>query len=134
MLFCGSVAIEGVHPLQCGIGRRKVRTQRRHGLPRENPLVFYPRRGVEICVNWLRWGWLALTIRMQRRRIEADPDSSRYTDDALQGRDSDRQGRQSISGYARTDGADDYPGHRRHDSPALVTPVAIAPASREHLS
>jgi radical SAM superfamily enzyme YgiQ (UPF0313 family) len=83
-IFSGAVAIEGVHPLQCGIGRRKVRSQRRHGLPRENPVTFYPRRAVEICVEWLRWGSLALSIRMLRKRIEADPAAVRYTDEALQ--------------------------------------------------
>jgi hypothetical protein len=82
-IFCGAVAIEGVHPLQCGIGRRKVRNQPRHGLPRENPLAFYPRRGVEICVSAFRWGWLALTLRILRKRIEADPASLHYTDEAL---------------------------------------------------
>ena len=32
-LFAGAVRFEGVHPLQVGIVRRKVRTQRRHGMP-----------------------------------------------------------------------------------------------------
>src|SRR5215472_4840163 len=39
---------EKVHPLQGGYFRRKLRRQRRGGLPRENPLVFYPRRVCEI--------------------------------------------------------------------------------------
>src|SRR5258708_38859665 len=39
---------ENVHPLQGGYFRRKSRRQRRAGLPRENPLVFYPRRGPEV--------------------------------------------------------------------------------------
>jgi len=32
-VFAGSARIEGVHPLQFGIFRRKVRTQRRAGMP-----------------------------------------------------------------------------------------------------
>jgi hypothetical protein len=35
--FYGSYFYERLHPLQTGLIRRKVRTQRRHGLPRENP-------------------------------------------------------------------------------------------------
>ncbi|MGI9373237.1 MAG: B12-binding domain-containing radical SAM protein [Hyphomicrobiales bacterium] len=34
---------EGVHPLEGGLMRRKYRTDRRPSLPRENPLVFYPK-------------------------------------------------------------------------------------------
>ena len=44
--FSSAARIEGVHPLQCGIVRRKIRTSRRHGMPIVNPLIFYPvRRG-----------------------------------------------------------------------------------------
>ena len=39
-----SIHYDGVQPLEGGLFRRKCRTQRRPGLPRENPLVFYPRR------------------------------------------------------------------------------------------
>src|SRR6202035_2927872 len=41
-IFSGSVQIESVHPLQFGFVRRKVPTQRRHGMPIVHPLVFYP--------------------------------------------------------------------------------------------
>src|SRR6185437_905005 len=37
------ILFEGVHPLEGGALRRKFRRDRRHGLPRENPLTFYPR-------------------------------------------------------------------------------------------
>src|ERR1700733_741437 len=47
-IFSGSVQIEGVHPLQFGFVRRKVRTQRRHGMPIVHPLVFYPWRLVDL--------------------------------------------------------------------------------------
>src|SRR6185503_12446001 len=46
-VFSGATRIEGVHPLQFGYVRRKIRTQRRHGLRRESPFIFYPRRAVE---------------------------------------------------------------------------------------
>ena len=36
-VFAGAYDIEGVHPLQFGFVRRKIRTERRHELPLENP-------------------------------------------------------------------------------------------------
>ena len=46
-VFSGASRIEGVHPLQFGYVRRKIRTQRRHGLKVVNPLVFYPWRACD---------------------------------------------------------------------------------------
>jgi radical SAM superfamily enzyme YgiQ (UPF0313 family) len=70
--YYGSYRFEKVHPLQCGILRRKVRTTRRPGLPRENPLLFYPRRVWE-CVS--TYGGLAayyFWLERLRRRIERE--------------------------------------------------------------
>jgi radical SAM superfamily enzyme YgiQ (UPF0313 family) len=82
MIFAGSLRIEGVHPLQFGLVRRKVRTQRRHGLPIENPLIFYPRRLAEALTAGLKW--LALSRKYNRmvRDIRARPDALTYLDDA----------------------------------------------------
>ncbi|MGZ5842683.1 MAG: B12-binding domain-containing radical SAM protein, partial [Xanthobacteraceae bacterium] len=83
LVFSGATRIEDVHPLQCGLVRRRVRTQRRHGMPIENPLVFYPR---EIANSvWRATQWLALLhrYRMMRKRIKADPLSPRYIDESL---------------------------------------------------
>ena len=82
-VFSGATWIEGVHPLQFGFARRKVRTQRRHGLPRENPLIFYPRRGVEWLIMVFRWARLMRRYRRILARIEADPARHAYTDEAL---------------------------------------------------
>jgi hypothetical protein len=48
---------ERVQPLEGGILRRKVRTQRRFGMQRENPLVFYPRRLWQILSTYLPAAW-----------------------------------------------------------------------------
>ena len=53
MQFYFTFKQEKVHPLQGGFFRRKIRTHRRFGLPRENPLVFYPRRIWETIENSL---------------------------------------------------------------------------------
>jgi radical SAM family protein len=83
MIFAGATTVESLHPLQCGIGRRKVRTQRRPGMPRESPLVFYPRRAVEIVFEVLRWAQLAIWVRLLRKGIAADSASRGYMDEAL---------------------------------------------------
>jgi len=42
--FYASHKLEGVHPLQSGVFRRKRRSQRRPGFPHESAMIFYPRR------------------------------------------------------------------------------------------
>jgi hypothetical protein len=84
MVFSAATTIEDVHPLQLGAIRRKVRTQRRHGMPIESPWIFHPRRAAELLSAGVRWGWLAFRLRRLRKRIERDPDSRTYTDEALQ--------------------------------------------------
>src|SRR5271169_5127343 len=80
--FSSAARIEGVHPLQCGIVRRKVRTSRRHGMPIVNPLIFYPLRTVEfvsVVAQWLTVGWRYHRIK---KRIVEDPANKAYVDDA----------------------------------------------------
>jgi len=81
MQFSFTFRQEKVHPLQGGFFRRKLRRHRRFGLPRENPLRFYPRRLWEVVDTNMRL--LAFFIRLQwlRRRIERDP--TPYVDASL---------------------------------------------------
>jgi len=74
---------EKVHPQQCGYLRRKVRTQRRPTLPRENPLTFYPRYLAESVVKYASIGVYAFKMNRLRHRIQRDPASKAYTDLAL---------------------------------------------------
>jgi len=83
MIFSGSSRIEGVHPLQFGLVRHKVRTQRRYGMPIVNPLVFYPWRAfdfLKVAAQWLR---LVRRYRRIMARVVADPASRSYIDEAL---------------------------------------------------
>jgi hypothetical protein len=64
---------EKVHPLQGGFFRRKVRRQRRAGLPRENPLVFYPRRAAEVMATNVRLIRYYLFLHRLRKKVERDP-------------------------------------------------------------
>ncbi|MGP0084062.1 MAG: B12-binding domain-containing radical SAM protein [Steroidobacteraceae bacterium] len=81
--FYGSHAYERVHPLQGGIIRRKPRTQRRPGFPRENALRFFMRRAREMSATYAPGLWFFWRLERLRRKIENDPASKHYTDVAL---------------------------------------------------
>ena len=81
--FSASHFYEHVHPLQGGIFRRKRRSQRRPGLPRENPLLFAIRRLYQMFTTYvpgLAYWW---RLERLRRRIEKDPSAKNYRDIAL---------------------------------------------------
>jgi hypothetical protein len=89
-VFSGSSRIEGVHPLQFGYVRRKIRTQRRHGLPIVNPLAFYPWRAldfVKVAANWLI---LAARYRAILRRVLAEKGAA-YFDESLRSSNGDAE-------------------------------------------
>jgi Radical SAM superfamily len=79
--FYSTVVEERVHPLQGGYFRRKLRRQRRPGLPHESPLAFYPRRLREAATAQLRLARFYLHLHRIRRRVERD--AAAYTDVAL---------------------------------------------------
>jgi radical SAM superfamily enzyme YgiQ (UPF0313 family) len=82
-LFSGAVRYESVHPLQVGVMRRKVRTQRRHGAPIESSFTFYPRRFAEIAGGAAAWASMAWRYRRILKRVMSDPNRRSYIDDAL---------------------------------------------------
>jgi hypothetical protein len=84
IIFAGSVPIEGVHPLQTGFGRRKIRRQRRSGLPIESALTFYPHRAVEATATLLAWARLAWRYSGILKRVTQNADAKFYRDAALQ--------------------------------------------------
>lgn len=81
--FYGCVMIEGIHPLEGGWFRRRVRTQRRYGMKRENPITFYPKRVVGAVVNQLTWLRMVHKYWKIRDKVRKDPDAKNYTDVAL---------------------------------------------------
>ena len=83
LAFSMSVAIEDVHPLESGIFRLKFRRDRRHGMKRENPLIFYPRYLGETLVKLSQY-WLAnKRIRKVLDEIMEAPDRGSYSDIAI---------------------------------------------------
>ena len=81
--FTGFVTIEGIHPLQGGLFRRKVRTSRRSGLRLENPLIFYPRQVWEIGSKTVRWAFLLWKLYRLRNLVKKDPHQREYRDLAI---------------------------------------------------
>lgn len=84
--FYGCFRFERVHPLQGGFGRRKIRRQRRPGLAIEHPLVFHPRRALEITRTYSRLFVYALrvwTLYKRIRRETRDGAGRDYVDEAM---------------------------------------------------
>jgi hypothetical protein len=79
--FEAPVCIDGVHPLEAGIFRRKYRRDRRHGLALENPAVFYLRAGLDILSRAWQYARLYLGYRRILKRVESD--TRPYNDVAL---------------------------------------------------
>jgi radical SAM superfamily enzyme YgiQ (UPF0313 family) len=82
-IFSGSARIEGVHPLQFGFLRRKLRTQRRHGMPVLSPLAFSAWRSADFLKIVSQWLLLMWRYRRILARVVADPSSHSYMDEAL---------------------------------------------------
>jgi Radical SAM superfamily len=82
-LFCYSVPIENVHPLQGGVLRRKYRRDRRHGMPVEPIWSFYPKFTWDFVSKLSRSIRLLLWIHAASRRIQKDPYRHLYSDQAL---------------------------------------------------
>jgi len=83
LFYYGCQAIEGIHPLQGGLFRRKYRDQRRHGLPRENPFTFYAGYAMHILTWTSRLTLMILRMQLRLRRVERDPEKLSYNDLAL---------------------------------------------------
>jgi hypothetical protein len=81
--FGGTMPIENLHPLEGGILRRKIRRDRRPGLPLENPLVFYPRYWAETVIKLGRYIGLIARYTRIARRVARDQRPTPYVDIAL---------------------------------------------------
>ena len=83
LMFSSAVAIENVHPLQCGIFRLKFRKDRRANLQIEPVWVFYPKYLWEIVSKHTRLLQRWLLLRRITARVRKTSRSGVYTDLAL---------------------------------------------------
>ncbi|WP_089728512.1 B12-binding domain-containing radical SAM protein [Candidatus Thiosymbion oneisti] len=109
--FHAPVVHEGMHPLEGGLIRRKVRRDRRPGFPIENPLVFYPK------LAWEHLNKFTGAFRMHRRyrrilaRVLADPDPEAYTDIAMA--PVGQSGEDRLALFTATDSAQEFVNKQR---------------------
>ena len=83
MWFWACVKLEKIHPLEGGYLRRKVRRDRRPGLPLENPLVFYPKYFADLVVKHVRVAGVVLRLGKLRLEIKHSKNARDYMDQAL---------------------------------------------------
>jgi hypothetical protein len=83
MWFGGSIHIEGVHPLEAGLFRRKYRKDRRPGFAIEPAWSFYPKFLFESLAKLWRWGRTYAGLRRIYYRVKYDPKRYEYMDTAL---------------------------------------------------
>ena len=81
--FMGSINIEHIHPLEGGFLRKRVRRDRRPGLPIEAAWSFYPKYVGEIAGKLVAWTKLYVKLRRIYLRIKKDPQRYAYTDLAM---------------------------------------------------
>jgi radical SAM superfamily enzyme YgiQ (UPF0313 family) len=103
--FWASSQLYNIYPLEAGLVRRKVRTDRRPGMALENPLIFYPRYAWEtVSIFGRAAGKLAKLWRFARS-VQRDPNAKNYTDEALRAsNDYDHQEMYQLSESARKAG------------------------------
>jgi hypothetical protein len=82
--FSTTVRLEQVHPLQAGVFRLRHPSERRPGLPRESPWIFWP------CLIWqtlskhVRLAGAIGRLLLMKTAIERDPNARAYLDQALE--------------------------------------------------
>jgi radical SAM superfamily enzyme YgiQ (UPF0313 family) len=81
--FKGCIGIEGIHPLEGGFLRLKFRRDRRSSVPRESPLIFYPKTAAELIWKQVKWAHLYLRLYRMYGKLKKDPRRAEYTDLAL---------------------------------------------------
>jgi hypothetical protein len=81
--FSTTVRLEGVHPLQGGILRMRHPSERRPGLARESPWLFWPRFAAGVVYKHAILAGTIVRLVGWKRAIERDPDALSYMDQAL---------------------------------------------------
>ena len=117
------ISFEGVHPLEGGAIRRKYRRDRRPNMPKENPLVFYPRIVGEIFGKaWNYWS-LYRQSKATLKQVLAAPDRWTYTDIAIAPPQEDEF--EAMELYHATTGGEAALARKRRDD-SIRGPVRVA--------
>jgi hypothetical protein len=81
--FATTVRLENVHPLQSGVLRFKRPSERRPGLPRENPLIFWSRYAGETLSKHIIFAGAIVRLLLTAIAISRSPGARNYMDQAL---------------------------------------------------
>jgi hypothetical protein len=81
--FSTTVRLENVHPLQGGLLRLKHPSERRPGLKRESPWLFWPRFAAGVAYKHAILAATIIKLVTWKYLIERDPAARSYTDQAL---------------------------------------------------
>ncbi len=111
--FYLAYSYEGVHPLEAGAFRLKFRADRRYGMPRENPLIFYPKYVGGTAVKLAKYLALYLKTKKMVKAIEQSPDRYNYLDLAIAPPRDDEF--ETLDLYHETDGGEDALARKRRD-------------------
>ena len=82
--FSTTVRLEQVHPLQAGVLRLRHPSERRPGLPRESPWIFWPRLIWQTLSKHVRLAGAIGRLLLMKTAIERDPNARAYLDQALE--------------------------------------------------
>ncbi len=81
--FATTVRLEKVHPLQSGVLRSKRQSERRPGLPRENPWIFWSRYTWETLNKHAMFAGAIVRLMLTAIAISRAPAARTYIDQAL---------------------------------------------------
>lgn len=112
--------VEGVQPLESGFIRRRVRRERRPGLPIEHPLVYYPKYAGRAFLGYGKALAMLIPLLIERRRLKRDPGAKHFVDQALM--PVDEQELASMSIYSATDAAIDAVARHQAQRQRFVQP------------
>jgi hypothetical protein len=82
--FATTVRLENVHPLQAGLLRLRHPSERRPGLPRENPWTFWPRFVWQTLSKHAILAGTIARLLLMTIAIARNPDARAYMDQALE--------------------------------------------------
>ncbi|RFB95279.1 radical SAM protein [Rhizobium leguminosarum bv. trifolii] len=109
--FATTVPLENVHPLQSGLLRLKTPAERRPELPRENPLVFWPRFAWETFRKHASLAGTIIGLTISAFLISREAKSKTYMDQALTPVADDEE--ETLSLFTKTSGGTAAVSHVR---------------------
>ena len=123
MTFATTVRLENVHPLQGGILRSKHPSERRPGLPRESPWIFWPRFAWETLSKHAIFAGATVRLLLTAIAVSHAPGARNYMDQALTPVGDD--GDETLDLFTKTTGGGAAVAHIKKDRQANCYPARL---------